>query len=220
VVAGATERVKLGTTVLVVPMRNPVLLAKELATLDVLSGGRLILGAGVGWLKEEFEALDAPFDHRGARMDEYLEVIRRLWTEDDPSFAGEYYTLGNVASYPKPLQSPHPPIWIGGNTAPALQRAARIGDAWHGAGSSPADVRAASARLRMEAEANGRDPDAIALTVRTGLGASEPPEATLGRLRDYQDAGVSHICLETNFRDPERAYATLERFAREVRPQV
>src|SRR5262249_15010307 len=103
VVAGATEGVKLGTTGLVGPMRNPVLLAKELATLDVLSGGRLILGAGVGWLKEEFDALDAPFDHRGARMDEYLEVIRRLWTEDDPSFEGEYYRLGNVACYPKPL---------------------------------------------------------------------------------------------------------------------
>src|SRR5207244_3477680 len=95
-VAGITSRVKLGTTVLVLPMRNPVLLAKMLATLDHLSGGRLIVGAGSGWLREEFEALDEPFDQRGARMDEYIQVMKNLWTRDDPSFEGKYYHLGNV----------------------------------------------------------------------------------------------------------------------------
>ena len=219
-VAGVTERVRLGTTVLVVPMRNPVLLAKTLATLDVLSGGRLILGAGVGWLKEEFDALDEPFDHRGARMDEYLALIRALWTKDDPSFEGRYYRLGNVAFQPKPLKQPHPPIWIGGNTDPALRRAARLGDSWHAAGATPEQVEAALPKLREYVTAAGRDPAAVPVTVRTGLPAGEEPDATLARLGRYRDLGVTHLCLETSFRDMDRAYATLERFASDVRPQL
>lgn len=219
-VAGVTQRARLGTTVLVVPMRNPVLHAKVLATLDVLSGGRLIFGAGVGWLAEEFAALDAPFDHRGARMDEYLTVITNLWTKDDPSFEGRYYRLGNVACYPKPLQQPHPPIWIGGNTDPALRRAARLGDAWHAAGATPEEIAAALPALRDYVRAAGRDPAAVQVTVRTGLPGSEDPDATLARLRRYTDLGVTHVCLETSFRDPSRAYTTLERFARDVRPNL
>ncbi len=219
-VAAVTERARLGTTVLVVPMRNPVLHAKIMATLDHLSGGRFILGAGAGWLKEEFEALAMPFDHRGARLDEYLQVIKNLWTKDDPSFEGRYYRLGNVACYPRPVQQPHPPIWIGGNTDPALRRAARLGDAWHGAGSTPEEVAAAAAKLRAYAREAGRAPDAVAVTVRTGLPAGEDPDVTLERVRQYKQAGVSHLCLETSFRDLARAYAALERFAREVRPKL
>ena len=219
-VAGVTERVRLGTTVLVLPMRNPVLHAKIMATLDHLSGGRVILGAGVGWLKEEFDALDEPFEHRGARTDEYIAVIKNLWTKDDPSFEGRYYRLGNVACYPKPVQQPHPPIWIGGNTDPALRRAARLGDAWHGAGSTPEEVAAAAEKLRAYAREAGRAPEAIAVTVRTGLRADDAPDTVLERMRRYKDAGVSHVCLETSFRDPARAYAALERFAREVRPRL
>ncbi|MER3421587.1 MAG: LLM class F420-dependent oxidoreductase [Chloroflexota bacterium] len=219
-VAAVTERAKLGTTVLVIPMRNPVLHAKIMATLDHLSSGRFILGAGTGWLREEFEALATPFDHRGARMDEYLQVIKNLWTKDDPSFEGRYYRLGNVACYPRPAQQPHPPIWIGGNTEPALRRAARLGDAWHGAGSTPEEVAAAAEKLRAYAREAGRAPEAVAVTVRTGLPAGEDPDAVLERMRRYQDAGVSHLCLETSFRDMARAYETLERFAREVRPKL
>lgn len=219
-VAGVTERVALGTTVLVVPMRNPVLHAKIMATLDVLSGGRLILGAGVGWLKEEFEALDEPFDHRGARTDEYLTVMKHLWTKDDPSFTGKYYQLGNVSCEPKPLRKPHPPIWIGGNTDPALRRAARLGDAWHAAGATPEQVEAAAPKLREYVTAAGRDPADVPVTVRTGLAATEAPEATLARLGRYRDLGVTHLCLETNYRDMDRAYATLERFATETRPKL
>jgi probable F420-dependent oxidoreductase len=219
-VAAVTERARLGTTVLVLPMRNPVLHAKVMATLDHLSGGRFILGAGTGWLREEFEALAMPFDHRGARMDEYLQVIKNLWTKDDPSFEGRYYRLGNVACYPRPAQQPHPPIWIGGNTDPALRRAARLGDAWHGAGSTPEEVAAAAEKLRAYARAIGRAPEAVAVTVRTGLRADDDPDAVLERMRQYKQAGVSHLCLETSFRDPARAYAALERFAREVRPRL
>ena len=219
-VAGVTERVRLGTTVLVVPMRNPVLHAKLLATLDVLSGGRLILGAGIGWLREEFEALDMPFDHRGARMDEFLTVIKGLWTKDDPTFEGRYYRLGNVAFQPKPLQQPHPPIWIGGHTEPALRRAARLGDAWHAAGATPEQVEEALPKLREYVQAQGRDLAQVPVTVRTGLPGREEPDATLARLHRYQDLGVTHIALEPSFRDPDRTYALLERVAREVRPKL
>ena len=220
VVAGVTERAMLGTTVLVVPMRNPVLHAKVMATLDVLSGGRFVLGAGVGWLREEFEALEAPFEQRGARMDEYLTVINRLWTEEDPRYEGRFYRLGNVAFFPKPVQRPHPPVWIGGHTRAALRRAARLGDAWHAAGASPDQVEAALPVLRAEARVAGRDPAAVAITVRTGLPGREEPEATLTRLRRYRDLGVSHVCLEPSFRDMGRAYALLERVARQVRPAL
>ena len=219
-IAGVTERVRLGTTVLVVPMRNPVLLAKTLATLDVLSGGRLILGAGTGWLREEFDALDAPFERRGARMDEYLAVIKNLWAKDDPSFAGRYYRLGNVACLPRPLQKPHPPIWIGGNTAPALRRAARLGDAWHAAAPSVEVVESALPALHEEARAAGRDPASLQITARTGLPADEEPDATVERLGRFRDAGVTHLCLDITFREMDRAVAALERFAHEVRPRL
>jgi probable F420-dependent oxidoreductase len=220
-VAGVTERVRLGTTVLVVPMRNPVLHAKLLATLDVLSGGRLIFGAGVGWLREEFEALDEPFDHRGARMDEYLTVIKRLWTEDDPSFEGRFYrlSLSNVACFPRPVQQPHPPLYIGGNTEPALRRAARIGDSWHAAGSPPEEIEAALPKLQQYVREAGRDPAAVPVTVRIPVRAGDDA-TTLDRLRRYRDLGVTHLCLETGFRDMDRAYATLENIARNLRPQL
>jgi probable F420-dependent oxidoreductase len=219
-VAAVTERVKLGTTVLVMPMRNPVLHAKVMATLDHLSNGRLILGVGVGWLKEEFEALDEPWDHRGARMDEYLAVIKSLWTKDDPSFKGRYYRLGNVACYPKPAQKPHPPIWIGGNTDPALRRAAHIGDAWHAAGATAEEVEAALPTLREYVRAAGRDPADVPVTVRTPMRAGEDTDAAVARLSRYRDLGVTHLCLETGYRDMDRAYATLERVAKEIRPRL
>jgi probable F420-dependent oxidoreductase len=223
--AAVTERVKLGTTVLVLPMRNPVLHAKMLATLDHLSNGRLLLGVGVGWLKEEFDALDQPFDHRGARTDEYIAVLRHLWTKDDPTFEGKYYRLGDVACYPKPVQQPHPPIQIGGNTEPARRRAARLGDGWHavessGPGATADDLHAAIPAFREQVRAAGRDPAAVPVTLRLGIRGSEPSAAVAARLRTYRDLGVTHACIETGYRDLPRAYETLERVAKEVRPEL
>lgn len=219
-VAAVTERVELGTTVLVLPMRNPVLHAKIMATLDHLSHGRLILGIGVGWLKEEFEALAEPFEHRGPRMDEYIQVLKNLWTKDDPSFVGKYYRLGNVACYPKPVRTPHPPIWIGGNTEPALRRAARVGDSWHAAGATPEQIAEALPKLHNYLQAAGRSPEDVPVTVRFGVGAREESAAVVEKLRRYKDLGVTHVCIETGYRDMDRAYATLERIATEVRPAV
>ena len=119
-VAGKTKRVRLGTSVIILPYRHPLFMGKALATLDVLSGGRVIVGAAVGWLAEEFEALGIPFTERGARSDEALKVMRALWTEAEPKFEGKFFRFAGIRAEPKPLQKPHPPIWIGGNSPAAF----------------------------------------------------------------------------------------------------
>ena len=131
VLAGATSSVLLGTTVLIVPYRNPVLTAKMVASLDALSGGRVVLGIGAGWVPEESAMLGVPFAERGAMTDEYLAAMRELWTSPAPSFAGKYTQFSELHFEPKPIQKPHPPIWVGGHSPAALRRAAAIGSAWH-----------------------------------------------------------------------------------------
>ncbi len=192
--AAVTQRVRLGSSVLVITQRQPVLLAKQLATLDVLSGGRLIFGAGAGWMKEEFQALNVPIANHGPRMAEYLEVIRRCWTEDDPSFEGRYYKLGDVGFYPKPAQKPHPPIWVGGWADGALRRVAKYGDAWHPAG-LPEWLVDRYAKIKQYAGEYGRDPESIALTLRgDGIGRGEPAQ-TIEQLRLYKEVGVTFVML-------------------------
>jgi probable F420-dependent oxidoreductase len=132
VVAGATERLRLVTSVLVLPYRNPVLTAKMAASLDVLSGGRLTLGVGAGWLKEEFEALNSPaFNARGAVTDEWITIFKQLWSQSPASFNGRFYRYSDIRCEPFPVQKPHPPIWVGGRSRAALRRTARHGDGWH-----------------------------------------------------------------------------------------
>lgn len=218
--AAATERIRLGTSVLVITVRNPVLTAKQLATLDVLSGGRLILGAGAGWLAEEFQALDMPFGKLGPRMNEYLEVIRRCWTEDDPSFEGRFYRLGNVGFYPKPLQRPHPRIWVGGWAQGALRRAARYGDAWH-AGGPPSLLGQLFARVKEMARQYGRDPERLILSVRADDGLTRrDPQEQIELLRAYRQVGASHVLLAFPARTLEAMLEGMERFAREVAGKV
>ena len=137
-IAGKTSRLRLVTSVTVVPHRPAVLQAKMLATIDVLSKGRLVFGIGAGWMREEFEALGVPpLAERGAVTDEYLNAFRELWTKDDPSFEGRYVKFANIRFEPKPVQKPYPPIWVGGESGPALRRTARIGDGWYPIGTNP-----------------------------------------------------------------------------------
>src|SRR3989338_1225436 len=174
--AGETSRVKLGTSVLVIPYRNPVVTAKMLATLDVLSGGRIILGAGVGWFKEEFEALHAePFERRGAVTDEYLHLMRACWTREPVDWQGAFYRMGQVSAMPKPRQKGGIPIWVGGHTDAALRRAGEISDGWHPIGLRPPamllpeEYRDKVAIVRDWARKAGRDPKAITLSFRCPL---------------------------------------------------
>ncbi|HEX7213146.1 MAG TPA: TIGR03619 family F420-dependent LLM class oxidoreductase [Methylomirabilota bacterium] len=175
-IAGKTRALRLISSVMILPHRNPVVTAKMLATIDVLSGGRVTVGVGVGWLREEFQALAAPdFDRRGAVSDEYLRIFKTLWTEDPASFHGEFYRFDRIHCLPHPVQKPHPPIWIGGHSKPALRRVARLGDGWHPVGANPAaplrpaEMRVLLDELRRLAEAERRDPATLTISYKAPL---------------------------------------------------
>jgi probable F420-dependent oxidoreductase len=172
--AAKTSRLRFLTSVMVVPHRPAVLTAKILSTIDVLSAGRLFVGVGAGWLKEEFEAVGAPnFAERGVVTDEYLQAFRELWTAREPRFEGRFVKFGGILFAPKPIQKPHPPLWVGGESGAAMRRAARLGDGWYPIGANPqyplntlSRYRAAGERLRKLAEEAGRDPSSVALAYR------------------------------------------------------
>jgi probable F420-dependent oxidoreductase len=233
--AGMTRRIRLGTGVLVLPYRNPILLAKTVASLDVLSGGRTILGVGVGWMAEEFRALGLEtFEQRGAVTDESIRLVRELWTQEEPRFKGRFFHVEDIRFYPKPIQKPHPPIWIGGHSPAAMRRAALLGDAWHPIGLRPpvglypGEYAQAAATIRRIAEEAGRDPGEIALTFRASLAfADKPPSPRtpfigspaqiIEDIQAYARLGVTHLVF--GFRGPtvEALLEQLERFAMEVR---
>jgi probable F420-dependent oxidoreductase len=231
-VAGHTRRLRLVTSVMILPYRNPVLTAKMLATIDVLSRGRVTVGVGVGWLREEFEALDSPaFERRGAASDEYLTIFKTLWTQNPASFAGQFYRFSSLRCLPQPVQKPHPPIWIGGHSTPALRRVARHGDGWHPVGANPAvplrpaELRASLDQLARLTEAEGRDPSALTISFKApvydvsattiGGGERRPFMGTAQQIADdigaYEKLGVSELIFD--FRS-ERLAETLERMDR------
>jgi probable F420-dependent oxidoreductase len=186
--AAHTTTVRLGTAMLLLPQRNPVYTAKEVATLDWLSGGRVDLGVGVGWLAEEFGALDVPWPHRGARTDEYLEVLRTLWCDDPSSFDGDLYRLPPCSMFPKPVQEPHPPIHIGGESDAALRRTARVGRGWHTFNRLPEDLATPLSRLDELLVAAGRDRLDVEITVCPYMHALTPD-----RVEQYAAAGADAV---------------------------
>tara|TARA_B100000315_G_scaffold1024_1_gene949 strand:+ start:410 stop:1363 length:954 start_codon:yes stop_codon:yes gene_type:complete len=236
--AGCTQRVRLGTHVLIVPYRNPVLTAKTLATLDVLSGGRLILGVGVGWMEEEFKALGLDtYAARGAVTDEYLQLYKELWTKDEPVFQGKHYQLSGSGFQPKPVQKPHPPIWIGGHTGPAIRRAARLGDGWVPIGLrppavlEPEELAGKIARLRTLTKEAGRPEDAVTISFSTNVSfdktpllsrqtMSGRPEQIAADLRQYQDVGVRNFILSFTADSIAGQQEALQQFSREVMPLI
>jgi probable F420-dependent oxidoreductase len=178
--AGRTGRIGLATGVLVLPNHHPVVLAKRLATVDALSGGRLRLVVGMGWMREEIEACGADFDSRGRRGDEQLQVLRKLWAETGPEGAshdGEFFRFEGAMSYPKPVQKGGVPIHVGGHTKAAARRAGRYGDGLQPLGVAGDELRGLVALMREEAERNGRDPDALELTLGHSLSAVTPEKA-------------------------------------------
>jgi alkanesulfonate monooxygenase SsuD/methylene tetrahydromethanopterin reductase-like flavin-dependent oxidoreductase (luciferase family) len=185
-------------------------------------------------MPEEFATLGASYEHRGAVTDEYLQIFRELCTADKPAFEGEHYQMANLGFYPKPLQKPHPPIWIGGYTQAALRRAVRLGDSWHPSNLPPEALAAKAVTLRQLCAAAGRDPASLTITTRVnnvafgdsgdGTGRPTPISGTAQQMIDtikrYADAGVQHIVLGIRGRDTEEMLATARRFAQEVRPKV
>lgn len=205
--AACTSRVRLGTTVLVLPMRHPLPLAKELATLQCLSEGRLILGAGVGWLEAEFAALGVPFRERGRRMDEGIALMRAVWTDDPVSFETLYIpgVVQDMRMRPLPLSIP---IWIGGNSDAAIARAIRLGDGWHGTRTTPEAARAVVTRLR-----EARPESDFTISLRVSWDGADA-EALRAQLEAYGAAGIQHLVLEPTSRELDDWLAAVERIAR------
>ena len=211
--AGVTDTIELGTTVIIIPYRSPLEVARATANIDQLSGGRFILGVGIGWAQEEFKALNVPFKSRGAMTNEYLEIIKLLWTQDVASYEGRFVSFQDVHTAPRPLRSPHPPVWVGGPSDAALRRTVRYGDAWH-----PIRIRmdhfkdTGIPRLREIADEEGQPMPALCPRIKLRLTNSPVGDADrmvgVGSLdqvhRDLADLealGCSYVVLDTFFDD-------------------
>ena len=231
VAAAATEQVRLGTSIIVTPQREPVLLAKQLAAIDVISGGRLILGAGVGWLEQEFNFLGADYRRRGERFDEGLALMRTLW-RGEGEFHGQFTAVEDALFAPTPLKRDRVPVWIGGNSRHAIRRAAASADGWHPVGLTPEELADGAAQLRSLTE--GRP---VAVTLRTniellaedGSGGQQdwkaPGHQLCGtaaelcqHLADYQQAGLEYVVLWLFHKTWDEFESRLRRFAEQVMP--
>ncbi len=238
-IVAKTSRIRLVLAVLVVPHRPAVLAAKMLSTIDVLSEGRLVVGIGAGWLKAEFDAVvTTPFAERGAVTDEYLEAFRALWTQEHAKFEGRYTKFSDLIFLPRPVQKPHPPIWVGGESGPSLRRAARFGDAWYPIGSNNKALldtlprlSAGIARLRKLTAEAGRDPASVSVVFRVKrYGDAVAPVASDGErrlfsgsnadivadLRALRELGVSAIDVEVEGHDEPATIANMRRFKEEI----
>jgi probable F420-dependent oxidoreductase len=211
-VAGATSTIRLGTGILILPQRNPVVLAKEVATLDRLSGGRVELGVGVGWLEEEFDALGIPFAERGARTDDHIAVLRALWTEEQASHDSAFTSFTNAISRPRPTQ-PSVPIVIGGHSKAAARRAGRLGDGFFPGRGSHEELAALIELMRSTAREHGRDPDAIEVTAG-GNGALG--SKALDEVKALADLGVSRVVVPPLAYDPEGQRSAFATYGDEV----
>ena len=236
-VAAKTQRLRLVTSVMILPYRNPVFTAKALATIDVLSRGRVTVGVGVGWLEEEFQALGAAdFKRRGAVSDEYIRIFKALWTTSPASFRGEFYRFDEIQCLPHPVQKPHPPIWIGGHSKAALRRVARLGDGWHPVGANPAvplgpsELRALLDEVYRLTEAEGRDPKTLTISykapvydvgkpVAPGI-ARRPftgaPEQIREDIETFAHLGVSELIFDFRSESQTESLDRMERFAQSI----
>ena len=241
--AARTTKLRLVTSVMVVPHRPAVLTAKILSTIDIFSNGRLTLGIGAGWLKEEFEALGAPdFAARGKVTDEYILAMRELWTAPDPRFQGEHVSFDKISFEPKPVQPGGPPIWVGGESGPALRRSARMGDAWYPIGTNPAfpldslaRYKAAVAKLHRLTTELGRDPAAVGLSLRVQkFGADLPalagdgerhlfsgsPDQIVEDIQALRALGVSAIDFNFLGSSVEKVLGQMESFRASVMERI
>jgi probable F420-dependent oxidoreductase len=233
--SATTRRVALGTSVLVLPYHNPIELAKYTATLDQMSGGRVILGVGVGAMTEEFEALGISMRERGALTNECINVMKELWTNPDPTYDSQRWHFAELKFSPKPLQKPHIPLWVGGSSAGALKRAATMGDGWHPSGLSPEEFKLKRQDINKLATDAGRDPAGLTMSVRVEVEAHGGPssqraqnrarlsgddsDGMIAGLRAYQEAGVDHVVLALNTGELPRIKDLMSMIAEKVMPQ-
>jgi probable F420-dependent oxidoreductase len=211
VVAGATERVELGTSVLVLPMRDPLMTAKVVATIDVLSGGRVVLALGAGWWEEEFRALGQQFEGRGRRFDEQIDIMRRAWSQETFAYTGEFYSFEELACTPLPTRPGGPPVLIGGLGKAALRRALTLGDGWHAVGGTVQELAETwrTAQKDVAAEARPR-------LLSTSTGMPTDPDRAAQRLVDFRDAGFDNVVLNADAAAVTDFVKLLERWDRDV----
>lgn len=232
-IAAKTSRIRLGTSVLILPFHQPFEIAKYVATLDQFSGGRVTLGVGVGNVPEEFEAMSIPWSRRGAITTESIQVMQALWTEETAAFEGKHWSFSGVRTSPKPVQQPSIPIWVGGNSDAAIRRAARLGTGWHPSAIGPKDFGESRSRAVDILEEHGRDVSSFDFGVRLNLGVGEAvttegerkafvdgnDSSALGRELDaYRAAGVTHCILAPASDDTVAVAQTLRNVARAVLP--
>jgi len=206
--AGRTSHIRLGTGICLVPQRNPVYTAKEVVTADLLSGGRVDFGVGVGWLAEEFHAVDARFERRGARTRAYLEVMRRLWCDEVSEYKDEFYELPACRQYPKPVQRPHPPIHFGGESDAALRRVADLGQGWYGFNLDPPELVERLSRLDALLAERGRVRSDVLVSVSPYLKGCDAE-----KLARYAESGADQVILSAFALDPEALHKTLDDLA-------
>ena len=226
--AAQTERVTLGTSVLVLPYHNPMRLAKQAATLDQLSGGRLALGVGVGVIDAELEAMGVPFGERGAYTDESIRIMKTLWSDDNPQHAGRFFRFSDMAFSPRPVRPEGIPLLIGGISRAAIRRAARHGDGWHPTAMPPEELAQGIRYLGEQAAQAGRDPASIPVSVSVPLQGGRPGRFTLGteaaemraNAQAYADIGVSRIVVSPYSGDPAEVFPAMELIAAEVMPAL
>ena len=189
--AAVTSKIRLGTGICLVPERQPLTTAKEVASLDKLSGGRFDFGVGIGWLKEEFEALQVPWAKRAERTRDYLAAMKKLWSEEESQHQGEFVKFGAVRSFPKPVQKPYPPIIFGGESEPALRRVGEVGDGWWGVNVTPDTAKSHIANIKRYAEAAGRDTSKLFYSVTTGIGQ----QVSADEVKRFADIGVHQVIV-------------------------
>ena len=233
--AGTTKRVMLGTSVLVLPYHNPVELAKYTASLDQISGGRVILGVGVGAMEEEFDALGISMRDRASLTNECIAIMKELWTNPSPSYESKRWKFNDLLFSPKPIQKPHIPFWVGGSSSGAMRRAALRGDGWHPTGVSPEEFSIGRREISEMATAAGRDPDSLTWSLRVEVEAhggpsseraagrarlsGDDPDAMVASLAAYETAGVQHVILALNTGDVATITRLMETIARDVVPR-
>ena len=233
--AATTKNVLLGTSVLVLPYHNPIDLAKYTATLDQMSGGRVTLGVGVGAMTEEFKALGISMKRRGSLTNECIAIIKELWTNEDPSYHSRRWNFSDLKFSPKPLQKPHIPIWVGGASPGALQRAATMGDGWHPSGVTAEDYSISRRNIQEMAVVAGRNPESLTWSARVEVEAHGAPSSDraasrarisasnvdqmIAGIAAYQTAGVEHIVLALNTGEVARITELMETIAQRVIPE-
>jgi probable F420-dependent oxidoreductase len=239
-IAAKTKKISLGTSIIIAPYRNPIVVAKMVSTIDVLSDGRVIFGVGPGWMEEEFDTLGVPFKERGQRTDEYIRIFKELCENDNPQFKGKFYSFSKIRFYPKPIQKPHPPIWIGGISKQAIKRAVELGNGWHPVWLSPTQLEKEIDYLTQVAKEKGRNLDNFVLSIRNRLRilkATEVQKTDLSKwrgkhtfsfhgtteeimhkVRQFESIGVSHIIFDLDVENDNEMFNTIEQFSQDIMP--